>query len=163
MNFKKQKAFTLIEVLVVISIIGILSAIIYASFNGAKQRSRDQKRVSDISSIQLALEQYFNIYRTYPLNTKLLVPVYIGTLPKDPLTASDYNYVPLAQDALNQGYCTSYQLSTLFETNSAYLQSKKGFNSKALPTNGLYLCTNGDASLEIDASGNNRIYDVMPQ
>ncbi len=50
--------FTLIELLVVISIVGLLSAVIVPNFMGARERSRDIKRKSDIRQIQKALELY---------------------------------------------------------------------------------------------------------
>jgi len=55
-----QKGFTLVELMVVIAIIGILSAIILANFTTARSKSRDGQRISDISQIQYALAAYFN-------------------------------------------------------------------------------------------------------
>jgi type II secretion system protein G len=55
---KKQLGFTLIELLVAISIIGILSSILFANFIGARQRARDGQRKQDIGQIQAALEFY---------------------------------------------------------------------------------------------------------
>ena len=50
--------FTLIELLMVIAIIGILSSIVMVSLGGAKQKSRDGKRVADITMLKLALATY---------------------------------------------------------------------------------------------------------
>jgi prepilin-type N-terminal cleavage/methylation domain-containing protein len=63
---KKFKGFTMIEILVVISIIGFLSAAAFYSFNIARSRSRDTKRVSDVSSLTKAFEIYFNEHNSYP-------------------------------------------------------------------------------------------------
>jgi prepilin-type N-terminal cleavage/methylation domain-containing protein len=60
------RGFTLIEMLVVIAIIAILTGVVLASLSGAKSKSRDGKRISDISQIQLALEQYFDRCQAYP-------------------------------------------------------------------------------------------------
>jgi len=51
---KKVSGFTLIELLVTISIIAILSSIIYASFNDARAQSRDKVRMADLKELQLA-------------------------------------------------------------------------------------------------------------
>lgn len=51
----KQKAFTIVELMVVIVVIGILAAISTVSYNGAQQRARDTKRVHDVDSIVTAL------------------------------------------------------------------------------------------------------------
>lgn len=62
----KNRAFTLIELLIVISVIGILSAIIIASLNNARARARDAKRMVDLKNIQTALEMYYMEHGKYP-------------------------------------------------------------------------------------------------
>ena len=51
----KAKGFTLVELLVTISIVSVISSTIYAPFNTARKKGRDAKRVSEIKSIQTAL------------------------------------------------------------------------------------------------------------
>lgn len=55
-----KKGFTLLEILLVIAVIGILSAIILISINPNRQlaQARDSVRQSDITSLQKAIEQY---------------------------------------------------------------------------------------------------------
>jgi len=57
-NSSKQSGFTLLELLVVVSIIGILIAISSAAFSTAQKKSRDAKRYGDVKSLQNAFEQY---------------------------------------------------------------------------------------------------------
>ena len=63
---KQNKGFTLVELLVVVSIIGILSTIVLGSLGSARQKARDAKRASDLMQIKTALEMYYNDNRTYP-------------------------------------------------------------------------------------------------
>jgi prepilin-type N-terminal cleavage/methylation domain-containing protein len=63
---KKQKGFTLIELLVVISIITLLSSIIFTSVVNVRMKARNSKRVSDLRSVQTALEAYFSDNSGYP-------------------------------------------------------------------------------------------------
>jgi prepilin-type N-terminal cleavage/methylation domain-containing protein len=55
----KQKAFTLFELLVVISIIGILVALGTVAYSNAQKKARDSRAKSDIKSISDAFEQYY--------------------------------------------------------------------------------------------------------
>ncbi len=178
----KSKGFTLIEIIVVIGIMAVLTAIIYSSFDSSRATSRDQKRVSDISAIQLALEQYFQQNGVYPMQLASLVPTYIAAIPTPPTNSeSSYqeNYFPMAKvpGPDNSHSCVSYQLWTKFELNNSYLNSKKGFDStrvadpKGLKTfDGFYECVslgNNHYGAQIDAdpttnSAAKLIYDVMP-
>jgi len=53
-----RRGFTLIELLVVIAIIGLLSSIVLASLNTARDRARDARRKSDVNTILTALALY---------------------------------------------------------------------------------------------------------
>jgi prepilin-type N-terminal cleavage/methylation domain-containing protein len=59
-------AFTMIELLIVISIIGILATISVVSFSSVRANARDSTRLSDVTMIAIALEKYYNLHRTYP-------------------------------------------------------------------------------------------------
>lgn len=61
-----KKAFSLFELLVSISIIGILVALVSISYSSAQKKARDARRVQDLSNIQKAAEQYYSFYLRYP-------------------------------------------------------------------------------------------------
>lgn len=61
-----HKAFTLIEVLVVISIIVFLISIVTLSGSRARARARDARRVADINTIRDALVLHLSLYGSYP-------------------------------------------------------------------------------------------------
>ena len=63
---KKLFGFTLIEVLVVISIISVLSAVVYANFGEAQKSSRDKVRKTSLKELALALEVYKSQNGVYP-------------------------------------------------------------------------------------------------
>ncbi len=84
------RGFTLVEILVVISIIAILSAVIYANFGQARTEARNKAVRTSLSEVQLALEVYKAQNDRYPVSSSVggvglfaLVPDYISELPVD--------------------------------------------------------------------------------
>jgi len=120
---KSNRGFTLIELLVVIAIIGILSSVVLASLNSARQKSRDARRVADIKQIQLALELYADgTAGEYPDALFSLASTYIASEPKDPSTAASYAYDNLASGGaacmVATGDCMSYHLGANLEQSN---------------------------------------------
>jgi len=67
---KSCQGFTLIEMLVVISLIGILAALALVSFSSSQKQARDVVRKSDLKQYQTALETYANMASGfYPART----------------------------------------------------------------------------------------------
>lgn len=64
---KLIKAFTLVEILIVIAIIGILSVTIFPKVNKALETSRDFARINGLKQIASALEFYKDSHGHYPL------------------------------------------------------------------------------------------------
>lgn len=116
----ESRGFTLIELLVVIAIIGILSSVVLASLNSARQKGRDARRVSDIKQLQLALELYYDSNQSYATSTdlaELATSGYIATVPTDP-DGTAYTYQPLNNDDTNwsTGAAPNYVLKASLET-----------------------------------------------
>lgn len=62
----KQKAFTLLELLVVMAIMALLVGLGLRTFGSVQQKSRDGRRKQDVQSITKALELYYNDFKHYP-------------------------------------------------------------------------------------------------
>lgn len=80
---RKYAGFTMIELLIVISIIGILGSIVYASFDGAREDARNRAMMSELKETQLALEVYKAQFGQYPSSLNDLIPEYISEVPDD--------------------------------------------------------------------------------
>ena len=104
LTLKPIQAFSLIELLVVISIIGVLIGLSAFGLQGARQSARDARRISDIEQIRSGLELYKADCGVYPDNTNFPGPggdllgdasslscasgnTYISNRPEDPFGA----------------------------------------------------------------------------
>lgn len=120
LHLTPSRGFTLIELMTVIAIIVILTAIVLPNLNAARIKGRDAKRISDLKSIQLALAVYYDSHRStgYPLSLDALVSSatsYLPSMPKDPQLNSSYIY-----SALGSGtFCDSYHLGAIMEGSAA--------------------------------------------
>lgn len=99
-NMKKQKnGFTLFELLVTISIIGILIALISISFSEAQKKARDARRMEDIKTVSTAAEQFYALSVGYTYPTSTATPWLSGSgstilqnFPRDPKSGLLYDY-----------------------------------------------------------------------
>jgi prepilin-type N-terminal cleavage/methylation domain-containing protein len=95
--YRKQKGFTLVEIILVTVIIAILAGTVISVINipRIQARSRDSRRVGDIKRMQTALELHFADNRSYPdfstswveVNTagfSTAMASYISDTPQDP-------------------------------------------------------------------------------
>jgi len=106
---KRSRAFTLIEVLVVMAIIGIMASMIITSLLSARNKARDVKRKAEISQIGrfLVMSCYLpdagdGDYDLMPIAQELLAKnpqysQYLKMVPRDPKSGSDtesgYRYI----------------------------------------------------------------------
>lgn len=97
--------FTLIELMVVLSIIGIVSGIIITSSQAIQRSGRDSVRLSDLASIQSALEHYSSDFGYYPYELDFGEEfssngkVYLSKVPNDPVSGNSYTYLSYKRTA----------------------------------------------------------------
>lgn len=141
-----KNGFTLVELLITISIITILSAIGLVAYSSVVKQGRDSKRQSDLRSIQSALEQYHNDQGFYPTATGLdnalatspspafisstgnpsplaTVKTYMNSLPQDLQSTPRYKYEafpssPICDNTAIDKRCKSYCLYAKLENSS---------------------------------------------
>jgi|SRR5579884_3324218 len=89
---KAVQGFTLIELMVVISIIAIMAAVGLIVYSTAQQNGRDSKRVQDVQEIQKAVEEYYAINNSYPNN--VVGTLYSGIIPNALTTYFQANVIP---------------------------------------------------------------------
>jgi prepilin-type N-terminal cleavage/methylation domain-containing protein len=98
-RYTRPSGFTLIEVLVVATIIGILATVGFAGFQAVTRSSRDALRRSDLEQIRSALEIYNSETGAYPAATNCVpvIPTSYIVPPSDPKSSFyKYCYQPTA-------------------------------------------------------------------
>jgi type IV pilus assembly protein PilE len=115
MKTRKPSGFTLLEILVVISIIGILIAIGAAAFSTAQKKGRDARRRADIKQYQSAFEQYYSANDGYG-TCAVMESGFVGFAPTDPKTGAGYD---CTVDATNTAYCVCATLDNTSSGNAS--------------------------------------------
>ena len=126
--------FTLVELLVVISVIGVLATLVLVSFGPAQKQARDTQRKSDIKEYQNSLENFANkgngLYPSRPdasgavASTTLCADLGITTCSEDPKSTTDatYTYRYQSDGAVSDGtsIATKYVLWAKLENSTNY-------------------------------------------
>jgi len=144
---KQKYAFTLVELIVVITILAILWTIAFISLQWYPLSSRDSVRISDMSSMKTSLELFHLDSGKYPNTTNWTIITYSGGLtawtqwlfwddtfsnvenldqvPTDPLT--DKNYVYSITNNKQE-----YELAWIFEWDDIVLNNSIVSNTHAV-------------------------------
>ena len=86
---KRQRGFTLIELMVVMAIIVVLAGIGTAMYTNSLTRSKEAVLKSDLFRMRDAIDQYYADKNKYPASLQALVDEkYLRGLPVDPFTNS---------------------------------------------------------------------------
>lgn len=93
---QSKRGFTLVEMMVVLGVVGVLTAIAIANYGNTMNRTRQKKSMADMRAVAIAWEsrasdhgRYNSAAFNYPSNVYdsedmvgHLTPTYIGTLPR---------------------------------------------------------------------------------
>ena len=101
-----SQGFTLLELLVVVAIIGMMTAVVAVNSNAARIQSRDAKRKTDATLVAGALQIFYSEQRSYPVaqtaswtglkdwtgiptgSLPKFFPTYVSQWPSDPINAT---------------------------------------------------------------------------
>lgn len=133
----RRKGFTLLELLVVVAIIALLSAIALVSIDYVKARARDTKRKANINELHKALQIYHTTHEKYPIpvpsnvNAEICINGVDDALTKI-LNQSNITLTPLADplwpnvlpEAAQEGtgHCYGYKSNSATYTLSYYYE-----------------------------------------
>jgi general secretion pathway protein G len=95
-NDRMNKGFTLVELMLVVTIVGILTGIAIPTYSGYREKVDAAQASADIIAIGLALEKYYSNNNKYPDS---LDEIGTGSI-KDPW-GRPYQYLNMANDPKN--------------------------------------------------------------
>ena len=139
-NYMKDKrAWTLIELVMVMVLISILAGISILKFNDVVNASKVSKAVAEVNAIKKAILSYYGDHFCFPADVSAgvdpgLSPDYIDTWPAENPWGGEYEY--------NYGSYTSFNFDGT-AGNEVYIEIKKG--SSNLPSDA---CTEVDKLLD---------------
>ena len=134
-RINKKYGFSLIELLVVISIIAVLTAVLMINFVGARERSRDSQKIQDLNSLKNALRMYYNDNQTYPATKAVILGSgFTGYVAN--VGDTSFSYVQL-----NSG--NGFIIKTTLESGAGDEDTNSQVNCGLTPTPGAYaVCAN---------------------
>jgi general secretion pathway protein G len=96
--YKKEKGFTLIELIIVITLIGILVGLGLPQFKNATKRTREAALKENLFTFRKLINQYYVDKGYYPQSLQMLVEEeYLFRIPIDPMTKSTETWVEIPQ------------------------------------------------------------------
>jgi general secretion pathway protein G len=94
----KKPGFTLIEILIVFTLIGILVGLGIPQFKYATKRTREATLKADLYELRKLINQYYTDKGKYPLSLQTLVEeAYLYRIPIDPITNSSETWIEVQQ------------------------------------------------------------------
>lgn len=86
----RRAAFSLLEMLAVVTILGIIAAIILYRVSNVTQDARVKVQTHHIAALNLAIEHYYMDNEVWPTTLTDLVPTYLPDGVPDPPTGGSY-------------------------------------------------------------------------
>lgn len=120
---RSRRGFTLIELLVVMALVVLLLSIVAPRYMKQTDRARDAVLRENLSSLRIALDQFYADKGHYPEKLDELVTMrYLRHVPVDPLTKSASTWVPVTvqQDGKSVIYDIHSGASGVGQDGTAY-------------------------------------------
>lgn len=100
---RRQQAFTLIEILVVLAIIATLLSIVSPRYFNSIERSKETTLKHDLNIMREAIDKFYSDKNTYPETLDDLVQhKYLRAIPPDPMTESNSTWLIMPPPSIEE-------------------------------------------------------------
>ena len=101
---KSQKGFTLVELMVVLTVIALLLSVVVPDYVGRVRRAEEAVLQENLALMRDALDKHYADAGKYPGSLEELVAKrYLRTIPKDPFTQSASTWVAVPPQDTKKG------------------------------------------------------------
>lgn len=95
----RLRAFTLVELLVSLAIVGLLLSVAVPRYFKALQKSRETVLIENLHGIRASIQKFYSDQGRYPSTlTELVEERYFSAIPIDPITERDDTWVVVESD-----------------------------------------------------------------
>lgn len=130
-----RRAFTLVELLVVVAIIGLLSSVAAVSMSNARIAGRDAKRLGDKRAIITALNAYYSDNGSWPASSNSWICY--GAPTTESCWGGSYNGLDSFKTAMTP-YMSSSPTTGTVSGNNAYNRYLYAYSATVPPIGSLY-------------------------
>jgi prepilin-type N-terminal cleavage/methylation domain-containing protein len=96
----RRRAFSLLELLAVVTIIGVIAALIIYRVNGVVGGAKDKVQLHQISELNMAIENYYMANEAWPASLNDLVPGHLPDGVPTPPNGGTYTIDPATHRAI---------------------------------------------------------------
>ena len=99
----RERGFTLLELLIVMTLIGILASITIPSLIQYPIRAKEAVLKTNLKEIRNGLEQFYADKGRYPATFEELSPKYLKKMPTDPFMKNSTSWIPIFEEEDEDG------------------------------------------------------------
>ena len=125
-----RQGFTLVELLVSISIMATLIAVLLPNLVGARERARDAQKIQDLGAMKNALRMYYNDKQAYPTGSAVVLDSSFSSYMTNTVNLG-YTY---SQTASGDGFMACAVLEAGAGNDDIESQAKCGFGTDVRPS-----------------------------
>ncbi|MBT5953242.1 prepilin-type N-terminal cleavage/methylation domain-containing protein [bacterium] len=126
----RKKGFTLIELILCLSIIGLMMSFIAPNFGNVLSNSKEQGVKAALRTIQISLENYYLSNETYPLGTDVHVSSIIEELKTAGAISKEIKN-PFSGEAFSDTDTSGLITYSFVKNNQSYILEAKGINNES--------------------------------